>query len=68
MKEKEREENNIFDAPVTVGLVGHCPIEKLPELKEFFQHLEGFDVIFFRTSSGRLWITEDDQTAGAHYD
>lgn len=45
---------------VTVGFVGHIPIEFLQELKETLGALHEFDLVFFKTSSGRLWIKEGD--------
>lgn len=58
LKEKIREGNDVFNAPVTIGIVGHCDIEDLSRLKQVIQELEGFDLVFFKTSSGRLWIKE----------
>ena len=58
MEDKIRQEKNGFNAPVTVAFVGHIPIELLQTLKESIESISGFDVVFFKTSSGRLWIKE----------
>jgi len=58
MKEKIRK--NGFNAPVTVGFVGHIPIELLQDLKNAVQSIPEFDIVYFKTSSGRLWIKEGD--------
>ena len=57
---KKQEKKNGFEAVVTVGIVGHCPIEKLPELKHAIEAVSDFDLVFFKTSSGRLWIKDGD--------
>lgn len=57
-EDKIRQEKNGFNAPVTVGFVGHIPIEFLQDLKKVVESIPEFDVIFFKTSSGRLWIKE----------
>ena len=49
---------NHFDAPVVVGLVGHTDIDKLQDIKDFFENLEGFRLVFFKTSSEKLYIVE----------
>ena len=61
MEDKIRQGKNGFNAPVTVGFVGHIPIELLQELKEAVESIPDFNVIFFKTSSGRLWIQEGDE-------
>ena len=60
MKEKGREEKAGFGAPLVVGLVGHCQVDALPKLKEFLDTLEGFEIIFFKVGSGKLWIKEEE--------
>jgi len=49
-----------FDADVTVGIVGHCPIETLQELKRTLEAISDFDLVFLKTSSGKLWIKEGE--------
>ena len=58
MEEKIRK--NGFDTPLTVGFVGHIPINLLSTLKESIETIPEFDLVFFKTSSGRLWIKEGD--------
>lgn len=60
MEGKERKEKAGFNAPLVIGVVGHCPVEKLSQLKEFLETLEGFEVIFFKVGSGKLWIKEEE--------
>jgi len=60
MKEEIRKGKNDFDVVITVGIIGHCPLEKLNELKQAVEQIDGFGMVFFKTSSGRLWIKEGD--------
>ena len=60
MEDKIRKERDIFDPPVTIGIVGHCRMGTLQEIKRFFQELEGFDTVYLKTTSGKLWIKEGD--------
>ena len=47
-----------FKAPVVVGIVVHCDIGRLPQIKEYFENLDGIRVITIKTSSEKLWIKE----------
>ena len=60
MKEKKIQNGDIFNNPVTVGFVGHISIDALSKLKEAVGAVKEFDLVFFKTSSGRLWIKEGD--------
>jgi len=60
MEEKKNYKNNVFNNPVTVGIVGHISIDALPTLKEAVGSVKEFNLVFFKTSSGRLWIKEGD--------
>ena len=51
----------VLNPPVTIGLVGHCQFEDLQQLKRTLENISGFKIIFFRTSSGKLWIREGDE-------
>ena len=63
MEGEIRQEKNGFDVIVTIGIVGHCPLERLQELKRTLEAISDFDLVFFKTSSGKLWIKEgDDET------
>ena len=61
MQEKIRENKRLFNTVVTIGIVGHCPIDELSEIKKIFENLGYFDLVFFKTSSGKLWIKEGDE-------
>jgi hypothetical protein len=50
--------SNKFDAPLVVGIVGHADIDLLPEIKYYFENLDGFRLIYFKTSSEKLYIWE----------
>ena len=58
MKDKISKDNVFYS--VTVGIVGHCTIDNLQELKRLLETIPGFDLVFFKTSSGRLWIKEGE--------
>ena len=60
MIRKEKIEQDQLDAPMVVGMVGHIPVEQLAELKRYLRDLEGFRLVFFKTSTGRLYIKEGD--------
>lgn len=47
-------------SPVTVGVVGHIQIEDLAELKRTLEGVQGFKIVFFKTSSSKLWIQEGE--------
>lgn len=49
-----------LNEPLVIGIVGHCEIEILPEIKKFLQNLDGFRLVFFRTSTDKLYIKEED--------
>jgi hypothetical protein len=55
------EEKTPFNSVVTLAFVGHCPIELLQSIKEQLNEISGFDVVFFKVSSGKLWIKEGEQ-------
>ena len=59
MEENSKErKKKCFNVSVTLGIVGHCPIEELSEMKRVIESLSFFDLVFFKTSSGKLWIQE----------
>ena len=46
---------------LTIGIVGHCEIDRLASFKNIIENFAGFNVVFFKSSSGRLWIQEGVQ-------
>ena len=56
MEDKTKQDG--FNVPITVGFVGHIPIEFLNDLKNAVESIHNFDLVFFKTSSGKLWIKE----------
>lgn len=54
--EKTRLDKKRYD--VVIGLVGHTNIELLPQIKRTVENISGFNLIFFKTSSKKLYITE----------
>lgn len=60
MEEKTRRAKNGFDVIVTTAVVGHIPIVQLPDFKHAIESIPNFDLVFIKTSSGRLWIKEGD--------
>lgn len=49
---------NKINAPVVVGIIGHSDIDFLPEIKHTLEHLDGFKIIYFKTSSEKLYIMQ----------
>jgi hypothetical protein len=45
---------------LTIGFVGHCRIDDLSQVKESIENLPGFKLVFFKTTSGRIWLTVSD--------
>jgi len=43
---------------VVIGIVGHTNIETLPKIKAIFDNFEGFSLVYFVTSSSKLYIVE----------
>jgi hypothetical protein len=41
-----------------VGIVGSTDLETLQTLKDFFETLDGFSLIYMRTSGSPLYITD----------
>ena len=55
-----RNRSTEFDPIFTIGIVGKCKLDTLQEVKDFFEMLEGFEIIYIKTTKGkRLWIQED---------
>lgn len=46
---------------VVVGIVGHVSIDDLKDLKHLVENISFFKIIFFKTSSEKLWIKEGDR-------
>jgi hypothetical protein len=53
-----KEKINFFGTPITVGIVGHVPLEQLHLLQEAIESVPDFDMVFFKTSAEKLWIKE----------
>jgi len=51
--------SNKISAPVVVGIIGHTDIDLLPEIKHILENLDGLRIIYFKTSSEKLYITEE---------
>ena len=47
-----------FNPRIIVGIVGSTDLGTLQELKNFFGTLEGFSLIYMRTSGSPLYITD----------
>jgi hypothetical protein len=46
---------------MTLGVIGRCCIEDLPQIKNVIEEIPGFRVVFFKAvSSGRLWVKIED--------
>jgi hypothetical protein len=43
---------------VVVGFVGHTNVENLAEIKHLIENIDGLNLIFFKTSSKKLYIRE----------
>ena len=54
---KEKIMTKKFD--VVIGIVGHTNIETLPKIKAIFDNFEGFSLVYFVTSSSKLYIVEE---------
>jgi len=52
----DNQDNNI----IVVAFVGHIPIENLASIKKQIEQLKDFKIVFFKTSSDKLWIKEGD--------
>ena len=60
LEDKKRKENSFLDPTITVGIVGHCKLEALTRIKQFFQEQKDFDVVYIKATSGKLWIKEGE--------
>ena len=43
---------------LTIAIVGHCSLKEALRLKNELDANELFDMIFFKTSSNKLWVKE----------
>jgi len=46
---------------IVIAFVGHSTIEALADIKKAVESLPGFKVVFFKTSSDKLWIKEGEE-------
>ena len=46
---------------MTLGVIGRCDIDDLSQIKKHIEEIPGFRVVFFKTTSGRLWIRIEDR-------
>lgn len=52
-------ENN--NSSIVVAFVGHSTIEALAHIKKQVEQIRDFKIVFFKTSSDKLWIKEGDE-------
>ena len=43
---------------ITVGVVGHCQSSTFQEVIDLFEKLEGFNLIYLKGTTRRLWMIE----------
>ncbi|MFX1453422.1 MAG: hypothetical protein ACFFCM_21485 [Promethearchaeota archaeon] len=48
------------DTPVVIGAIGHVPPKFLKQVKKDIQKISHFKIIFFKESSGKLWIVSGE--------
>lgn len=53
-------ENTLNNNTIVVGFIGHTTIENLAFIKKQVEQLPGLKIVFFKTSSDKLWIKEGD--------
>jgi len=53
-----------FNDNLVVGIVAHVSINDLKNLKETIEELPYLKIIFFKTSSEKLWIKEESEHSG----
>ena len=46
---------------IVIAFVGHTTIDAVADIKKAVECLPGFKVVFFKTSSDKLWIKEGDE-------
>jgi len=51
----------LLNPVVTVAVVGHIQFEDLQQLKQTLENISGFKIVFFKTSSSKLWIQEGEE-------
>jgi len=63
LKKKRRQDNmtKLLNPVVTVAVVGHIQFEDLQQLKQTLENISGFKIVFFKTSSSKLWIQEGEE-------
>jgi hypothetical protein len=47
-----------FNPRIIVGIIGSTDLGTLQTLKDFFETLDGFSLIYMRTSGSSLYITD----------
>ena len=56
-----KDEKDDFQTIMTIGIVCHSPLENLTKLKNAVKSVDGTSLIFFRVSSGKIWLKEGDE-------
>ncbi|MBE3121953.1 MAG: hypothetical protein IMZ53_09040 [Thermoplasmata archaeon] len=61
-----------FNPRIIVGIIGSTDLDSLQMLKDFFNTLDGFSLIYLKTSGNPLYITsekpsKDQQSMGNGY-
>ncbi len=59
---KIRLELNGNNNVIVIGFVGHTTIESLVQIKREIESLPNLKIIFFKTSSSKLWLKEGEQS------
>lgn len=61
MHESSKDKKNDFETVMTIGIVCHAPLENLNKLKEAVKSVEGLSLVFFKVSSGRIWLKDGEE-------
>ena len=56
---KTKGEKSDFNPRIIVGIVGKSDLDSLQQLKDFFDSLDGFSLIYFTTAGNPLYITSN---------
>ena len=53
--------NNHYDTPIVIGFIGHVHPIFLEEVKTKVETIPHLKIVFYKESSGKLWIVSGDE-------
>jgi len=55
------DKQNQTDPQITIGIVGHCHLSTVTEIRDFLQMIPDYYEVHCEVSPGKLWIKKGEQ-------